>query len=249
MIIEEASLGSVSFIFCRSHTPSILNALHEDNNFIISLQIVLCVVLEATFASPIEARYGVPLAPLQTITIPEGPALLTAPRVIAEHQVYANGPFLAQPAQFLAQPAPVPVAAPLPIAAPLAFAAPAPVPALPVVGATSVQHHSQDEFGAFNYGYQDVNSAKQEIHTPDGVTRGSYSYVDANGLLQRVDYIADPINGFRVAGTNIPVGPGSVVGVGPAPVVDTPEVSAARAEFQRAFAEAEAAALVAPEDA
>jgi len=205
----------------------------------------LCVVLEATFASPIEPRYGVPLAPIQTVTIPEGPALLTAPttiRVVGGHQIYANGPFLAQPA-------PIQVAAPLPVAAPLAFAAPAPVPALPVVGATSVQHHAQDEFGAFNYGYQDINSAKQEIHTPDGITRGSYSYVDANGLLQHVEYIADPINGFRVAGTNIPVGPGPVVAAGPAPVVDTPEVTAARAEFQRAFAEAEAAALAAPEDA
>ena len=40
-----------------------------------------------------------------------------------------------------------------------------------------------------------------------GVTTGSYQYVDANGLLQTVNYIADPVNGFRVAGTNLPVGP------------------------------------------
>ena len=92
--------------------------------------------------------------------------------------------------------------------------------------------------------FQDINSAKQEVHTPDGVTRGSYSYVDANGLLQRVDYIADPINGFRVAGTNIPVGPSAVLPAGPLAVQDTAEVAAAKAEFAKAFAEAEAQAAV-----
>ena len=39
------------------------------------------------------------------------------------------------------------------------------------------------------------------------MTTGSYQYIDANGLLQTVNYVADPVNGFRVAGTNIPVGP------------------------------------------
>lgn len=53
---------------------------------------------------------------------------------------------------------------------------------------------------------------------------------------QRVDYIADPINGFRVAGTNIPVAPAAPV------VVDTPEVAAAKAEFEKAFAAAAVAA-------
>lgn len=221
--------------------------------------IVLCVVLEATFASPIEPGYGVPLAPvispIQTVTLPEGPALLTAPttiRVVAQH---APAHFVHQlpltSTQFVHHSAPQfiqtvagPLApqAPVQVAAPLAFAAP--VPALPVVGPTAVQHHAQDEFGAFNYGYQDINSAKQEVHTADGVTRGSYSYVDANGLLQRVDYIADPINGFRVAGTNIPVGPNAILPAGPAQVQDTAEVAAAKAEFAIAFAEAEAQASV-----
>jgi hypothetical protein len=208
--------------------------------------------LEAVLGSPIDPNYGVPLAPLQTVTIPEGPALLTAPstlRVVATHGApfyAAQPPHLTQPSgphfiqtvagQFVPQVQ----------AAPFAVAAPAPVPV--VASPTAVQHHSQDEFGSFNYGYQDVNSAKEETHTPDGVTRGSYSYVDAYGLLQRVDYIADPINGFRVAGTNIPVGPGPFVSAGPVAVVDTPEVSAAKAEFHRAFAEAEAAAALAPEE-
>lgn len=230
--------------------------------------IVLCVALEAVFGSPIDPNYGVPLAPVQTVTIPEGPALLAAPPTI---RVIASHPFVAQPTILQGVHAPFiqtvagPIAAPFQTAqfavaapfeaAPFAVAAPVPVAApaaIPVIAAlTTVQHHSQDEFGAFNYGYQDINSAKEEIHTPDGITRGSYSYVDANGLLQRVDYIADPINGFRVAGTNIPVAPGApaaVLPVGPAPIEDTPEVAAAKAEFQKAFAEAEAAAAAAPEE-
>ena len=32
--------------------------------------------------------------------------------------------------------------------------------------------------------------------TADGVTRGSYSYVDANGLVQTVNYISDAL-GFK----------------------------------------------------
>merc|ERR1712107_868105 len=46
----------------------------------------------------------------------------------------------------------------------------------------------------------DPNSVKQEVKTADGVTRGSYSYVDANGIVQTVNYISDAM-GFRVAAT------------------------------------------------
>ena len=86
------------------------------------------------------------------------------------------------------------------------------------------------------------------------MTTGSYQYVDANGLLQTVNYVADPVNGFRVAGTNLPVGPAvpettpleAPVFDLPVPVAveDTPEVAAAKAEFQAAFdaAAADAAA-------
>jgi hypothetical protein len=72
------------------------------------------------------------------------------------------------------------------------------------------------------------------------------SYVDANGALQTVNYIADGL-GFRVAATNLPVAksvdlPQPVFDlVGPAPVEDTEEVKAAKAEFEKAFVEAQAA--------
>ena len=92
-----------------------------------------------------------------------------------------------------------------------------------------------------------------------GVTTGSYQYIDANGLLQTVNYIADPVNGFRVAGTNLPVA-GAAPAVEPlvAPVFDLPlpvavedtaEVAAAKAEFAAAYDAAAAAAAAAPEEA
>jgi len=75
---------------------------------------------------------------------------------------------------------------------------------------TTSQHHAQSEFGEYNYGYSNVNSAKTETKTIDGVTRGSYTYVDANNILQRVDYIADDLYGFRVAATNLPQAPAPI---------------------------------------
>merc|ERR1712226_289108 len=91
----------------------------------------------------------------------------------------------------------VPAVAPAPVAAPVA--APVVAAATPV-DVTNSQYHAQDDFGQYNYGYSDPNSVKQEVKTADGVTRGSYSYVDANGIVQTVNYISDAM-GFRVAAT------------------------------------------------
>merc|ERR1712018_234587 len=111
---------------------------------------------------------------------------------------------------------------------------------------------AQDKFGQFSFGYQNIDSARTETKDAFGVTRGSYQYVDANGVLQTVNYIADPVNGFRVAGTNIPVAPAAPTVaplVAPVPVVETPEVAKARAEHLAAHAEAKAAVAVVAEDA
>jgi hypothetical protein len=113
-----------------------------------------------------------------------------------------------------------------------------------LASAPSSQFHAQDEFGQFSFGYQNINSARVESKDAFGVTHGSYQYVDANGILQTVNYVADPINGFRVAGTNIPVAaasPNVVLPIGPLPVEDTPEVAAARAEHLAAVEAAKAA--------
>merc|ERR1712152_87036 len=123
--------------------------------------------------------------------------------------------------------------------------------------APSSQFHAQDEFGQFSFGHAGGPSARTEARNAYGVTTGSYQYIDANGLLQTVNYIADPVNGFRVAGTNLPVA-AAAPAVEPlaAPVFDLPlpvavedtaEVAAAKAEFAAAY-DAAAAAAAAPEE-
>lgn len=111
------------------------------------------------------------------------------------------------------------------------------------------QYHSQDELGQYAYGYNGLTSAKQETKTLDGITRGSYSYYDAEGKFQTVQYSSDSINGFRVAATNLPKAPIDT-GIAPAPIEDTPEVILARSEHLKALKEAEeraaAAAVEAP---
>merc|ERR1719427_2495482 len=149
------------------------------------------------------------------------------------------------------------VAAPLPYyagyryAAPVAYnTAPVAYAAAPVAYAapayTGSQFHAQDEFGNLNYGYANLNSAKQEVGNTYGGVNGGYSYVDANGVLQQVRYVADGA-GFRVADSRLPVAPvydGVAPTFNPEPLVapvDTAEVAEAKAAFAKAFAAQEAA--------
>merc|ERR1719382_2247237 len=136
-------------------------------------------------------------------------------------------------------------------------AAPAVAAAAPVIAAAPYtagsQFHAQDEFGNLNYGYANVNSAKQEVGNTYGGVSGGYSYVDANGELQQVQYIADGA-GFRVADSRLPVAPvydGVAPTFNPEPLVaptfnpelpvapeDTPEVAEAKAAHLAAVAAA-----------
>merc|ERR1712241_1074966 len=149
---------------------------------------------------------------------------LPAPYVVAAPAVHAAPAPVVQaaPAPVVqAAPARVVQAAPVPVvqaAQPVVQAVQPVVQAVqPVVQAASVpivtaqtadltnsQFHAQDDLGQYNYGYSSPTSTKQELKTADGVTRGSYSYVDANGLVQTVNYISDAL-GFKVAATNLPV--------------------------------------------
>ncbi|XP_058123709.1 cuticle protein-like [Anopheles ziemanni] len=99
------------------------------------------------------------------------------------------------------------------------------------------QYHSQDELGQYSYGYSGAQSAKAESKSFDGITRGSYSYVDAENKLQTVAYTADAVNGFRVAASNLPVAPVETR-TAPEPVKDTPEVAAAKLEHMAAIEDA-----------
>ncbi|XP_049861694.1 cuticle protein 21-like [Schistocerca gregaria] len=118
----------------------------------------------------------------------------------------------------------------------LSYAAPAPAgvvfPAGAPVALTS-QFHAQDELGQYSYGYQGGPSAKSEARAFDGSVSGGYSYVDANGVLQTAQYVSDPVNGFRVAATNLPTATAR-------PVEDTPEVMRARAAHAAFVADAAA---------
>ncbi|KAL7024626.1 hypothetical protein ACKWTF_013133 [Chironomus riparius] len=101
---------------------------------------------------------------------------------------------------------------------------------------TSSQWHAQSGLGDYVYGYQAGPSSKSEVKTLDGITQGSYSYVDATSKLQTVNYVADSL-GFRVAATNLPTPP-VFEGKAPEPVEDTPEVKAAKAEHLSLVAKA-----------
>merc|ERR1712072_1389582 len=197
--------------------------------------------------------------PVNQVFQPNQFSFVPAPQAEALALPQVPAPVAQIPAQLALASGPLP----LPFAqgpAPLAFA-PAPVP-LAIPSTPSSQFHAQDEFGQFSFGYENINSAKTETKDAFGVTRGSYQYVDANGILQTVNYIADPVNGFRVAGTNIPVAPAvsdvalpvapqlPVVEplIAPEPVQETPEVAAARAEHLAAHEEAKAAVAAANED-
>lgn len=93
------------------------------------------------------------------------------------------------------------------------------------------QWHAQDVLGQYSYGYSGGPSAKSEVKTLDGVTSGTYSYIDAENKLQTVNYVSDAL-GFRVAATNLP----QDNNVAPQAVEDTAEVKAARAEHLAAHA-------------
>merc|ERR1711910_65092 len=195
-----------------------------------------------------------PLVPSQPLVVP---APLAFPQPIPAPVALPAAQPLAAPVALPPQPFAAPV--PLPVAQPLA--APIPAPLVPAVAPPSSQFHAQDEFGQFSFGYQNINSARSETKDAFGVTRGSYQYVDANNGVQTVHYTADDVNGFRVAATNVPVAPAAaplalpvapeapaaLALVAPVPVVETPEVAAARAEHLEAHEKAKAQVAAAEE--
>merc|ERR1712086_346677 len=210
-------------------------------------------------AHGVDARfaYGAPITalnagPLTAGPVAAAPALAaTAPIVGAQYAAAYTPALAAAPVAYAAAPAAyaaAPAAYAPYAAAPAAYAA-APVAyvaapiAAPIAGPVSSQFQAQDEFGNVAYGYQNINSAKQEQGNAYGGVTGSYTYADEAGV-HTVNYVADDL-GFRVAGDNLPVAPvyNAALPVAPvhiaAPVVDTQEVAEAKAAFFAAF-EAEA---------
>merc|ERR1712130_764276 len=183
------------------------------------------VAVDAKFAYG-QPRTALNAGPLTAGPIAAAPAFATvaAPAVAS----YAAAPAIA------AAPAVATYAAAAPaIAAPAVATYAA---AAPVAAPASSQFQAQDEFGNVAYGYQNINSAKQESGNAYGGVTGSYTYADEAGV-HTVNYVADAL-GFHVAGDNLPVGPVDTA-VAPvhaiAPVVDTPEVVEAKAAFFQAY--------------
>merc|ERR1719347_1268907 len=184
------------------------------------LLVALCALLSCCLAAEEAAVLSYPGYPYTGY-----PYAYAAPSVAA--------PVLAAP--HVAAPAPVVAAAPAPVAAYAPFA--------PYTAGS--QFHAQDEFGNLNYGYTNLLSVKQEAGNTYGGVTGGYSYVDAEGKLQRVTYVADAL-GFRTHDSRLPVAPvyeGVAPTFNPEPLVapvDTPEVAAAKAEHLAAVEAAKA---------
>ena len=141
-----------------------------------------------------------PITPLETIDIPEQGAGFVVPpsnRFNPNLGTATNDPVFKSSS--------TPLATILPIA-PAASIAPA--------------EPFQSEI-LYSYQVQDGSSFRQEMRETNGLTRGFYSYVDPNGILQRVDYISDPLNGYQVLSEPI--------------IKDTPEVAQAKADFFKAY--------------
>merc|ERR1712123_179305 len=208
--------------------------------------------LAGPVAHGVDARfaYGAPITalnagPLTAGPVAAAPALAaTAPIVGAQYAAAYTPALAAAQVAYAAAPAayaPYAAAPAAYAAAPVAYAA-API-AAPIAGPVSSQFQAQDEFGNVAYGYQNINSAKQEQGNAYGGVTRSYTYADEAGV-HTVNYVADDL-GFRVSGDNLPVAPvyNAALPVAPvhiaAPVVDTQEVAEAKAAFFAAF-EAEA---------
>merc|ERR1712038_928963 len=197
----------------------------------------------AAYAAPVAATavdakfaYGAPVTalnagPLTAGPVAAAPVVAAAPAIAAPvaAATYAAAPAIAAPVATTTYAAAAPAIAAAPVAATYAAAAPV-VAAAPVAAPASSQFQAQDEFGNIAYGYQNINSAKQESGNAYGGVTGSYTY-------------ADEALGFRVAGDNLPVAPvhAAVAPVNTlAPVVDTPEVVEAKAAFFQAYDAAKA---------
>lgn len=115
---------------------------------------------------------------------------------------YANQfgqPAVVRSAPFIAQPAIAPAFARAAVAAPVIARSAPIVAAAPVVARAA---NFDDAYPQYQYAYNvnDVltgdNKAQEEIRDGD-VVKGYYSLVEADGSIRKVNYYADPVNGFN----------------------------------------------------
>jgi len=134
------------------------------------------------YAAP--ARTVIAAPAVRTIAAP-AVRTIAAPAVAAVRTVapaVAAAPVIAQPA-------------------PVTYASTASVKAVPAA-VHAQQYHAQDEFGNYQYGYDNPNSQKNEAGNALTGVRGHYVVKDGYGLNRRVDYVADGL-GFRATGAGL----------------------------------------------
>merc|ERR1712142_581628 len=151
----------------------------------------------AAYAAPVAATavdakfaYGAPVTALNAGPLTAGPVAaapaIAAPVATATYAAAAPvvaaapaiaAPVIAAPVATTTYAAAAPAIATAPVAATYAAAAPV-VAAAPVAAPASSQFQAQDEFGNIAYGYQNINSAKQESGNAYGGVTGSYTYAD-----------------------------------------------------------------------
>lgn len=122
----------------------------------------------------------------------------------AQPAVVRAAPFVAQPAPFVGRAAPLVAHAPVVAHQPAVVAArAAPLVAAPVIAKSA---DLADAYPQYQYAYNvnDVltgdNKAQEEIRDGD-VVKGYYSLVEADGSIRKVNYYADPVNGFNAVVT------------------------------------------------
>jgi len=143
---------------------------------------------------------GVPATLLRTktynaatyTTLPDATLMAASPAVYAA----AAAPVPAM--TYAAQPV-VKIAEPMPASL---YTAPAARITVQPTGITAMQHHAQDEFGNYRYGYANPTAQKEEQGNVNAAVTGTYNYNVAPGLNRRVDYVADA-SGFRIVGNYI----------------------------------------------
>lgn len=162
------------------------------------------------FSAPVVARS----APLVAASPYFARSVVASPyyNQYAQPAVVRSAPFVAAAAPVVARAAPLVAAAPV-----VARAAPV-VAAAPVIARAVEQDDAYPQY-QYAYNVNDVltgdNKAQEEIRDGD-VVKGYYSLVEADGSVRKVNYYADPINGFNaVVQKSFP----QVVGVDHAKVV------------------------------
>ena len=66
------------------------------------------------------------------------------------------------------------------------------------------QLHTQKDIDQHSFGYRNVDAARIGSKNALVMTPNSYQFVENNGILQTVNYVADDDNEFSVAATNLP---------------------------------------------